>query len=57
MQCLPVLAHVKYTQNIAPVCFCNFELENFSLYVLCIMYETIRLRLVNFICIFMHIVS
>ena len=30
MQCLPVLAHVKYTQNIAPVRFCNFKLEILS---------------------------
>ena len=29
MQCLSVLAHVKYTQNIAPVRFCNVKLENF----------------------------
>ena len=34
MQSLPVPAYVEYTQNVAPVRLCNFNLEN--LLVLCI---------------------
>ena len=30
MQCLPVPVYVKYTQNITPVRFGNFNLENLS---------------------------
>ena len=54
MQCLQVPADVKYAQNIAPVRFCNFNLENFL--ILCIMNQIIRLWLVNFVCMYMYIV-